>query len=156
MNEKDYLLLVRKYLKRYNHYKELIAMKRRQLQEIEDQLASESIKTSRYGNDPGGGKGDMSAIEAAAFKRIEQNQRHTELAQDIQKLNAVIRRVNDGIALLAPEKARLVKSLYIDEISPKSLIRDKGCSLSWMYRLLREAEHDLAVILFGPPADGLN
>lgn len=54
----DYINTMRNYLKNYNYYMQYLSNARETVKDIDRQLATESIKVSRYGNEAGGGSSD--------------------------------------------------------------------------------------------------
>ena len=70
LNSNDYVKLTRDYLKNYSCYMDYVEKAFARCDEIDLELADESIKTTTYGLEQGGGS-ELTPVERAASRRMK-------------------------------------------------------------------------------------
>lgn len=148
----DYLSATRGYLKRYNLYAQYLNNVKDSVDEINSRLATESIRASRYGTDPGGGSSDLSAVEMAASERILLEQEKENLTGNALEVERLMQRVSSTISTLPEDEQAILRGHYMDGRNCTQLALANNYSERWCRKLLRQAEDKMAVMLFGPKA----
>ena len=148
----DYIGVTKSYLRNYNLYTEYLNNARHTLADIDKQLASESIKTSRYGNEPSGGYSELNGIEMSATRRMELEQEREDLCKEMYSVERVISCINRSIPKLTEDKQKLIRGFYFAKKSYIELTMDYHVSKEWCRNLLRQAESELAIMVFGMKA----
>lgn len=148
----DYLSTTRNYLRCYNLYAQYLNNVKDSVDEINSRLATESISVSRYGNDPGGGGSELSAVERAAAERILLEQERNDLSGNAVEVERLMHRVASTICTLPAEEQAILRGHYLEGRSCTQLAMLNNYSERWCRKLLRQAEGKMAVMLFGPKA----
>ena len=74
-------------------------------------LQSESVAISRYGGEPGGGSGELNAVEAAADRRTKMKQQIENMKRDQAEIERVLRKRPDGKCLYPTPERSILKNL---------------------------------------------
>lgn len=149
----DYINTMRNYLKSYNYYMQYLNNAREAVKDIDRQLATESIKVSRYGNEAGGGGSDgLTLVEKSASLRIRLEQEKQDLLSSSLAIESLMARITNTMQRLSPEEQRIVREFYIEEQTYESMARTHICSPRWCRKRLRLAEEKMAFMMFGPRA----
>lgn len=148
----DYISVTRSYLKNYNYYSQYLNNVREEVRDIDRQLASESIRTTGYGNDGGGCSPGLTGVEAAAGKRILLEEEKIRILNGALAVESLLTRLTNAMLRLAPEEQGMIRGFYFDGIGYALLSQRYSYSERWCRRLIRDAEKKLAVMMFGPRA----
>lgn len=149
----DYINIMRNYLKSYNYYMQYLNNAREAVKDIDRQLATESIKVSRYGNEAGGGGSDgLSLVEKSASLRIQLEQEKQDLLSSSLAIESLMARITNTMQRLSPEEQKIVREFYLEEQTYESMARTHICSPRWCRKRLRLAEEKMALMMFGPRA----
>lgn len=149
----DYINTMRNYLKNYNYYMQYLSNARETVKDIDRQLATESIKVSRYGNEAGGGSSDgLTLVEKSASLRIKLEREKQDLLSSSLAIESLMTRITNTMQRLSPEEQRIVREFYIEEQTYESMARTHICSPRWCRKRLRLAEEKMALMMFGPRA----
>lgn len=145
----DYVSITKKYLKEYYLYIQYLNNTKAALADINRQLNTESIKTSRFGERPGYTRGKASSVELAANKRIELENRREVLHNEMLSAERIVSCISGSLPKLDAEKQTLIKGFYFDHLSYKELARQHSYCEKWCRNLIRQAEREMAVMIFG-------
>ncbi len=149
----DYINTMRNYLKSYKYYMQYLNNAREAVKDIDRQLATESIRGSRYGNEAGGGGGDgLALVEKSALLRIKLEREKQDLLSSSLAIESLVTRITNTMQRLSPEEQRIVREFYLEEQTYESMARTHICSPRWCRKRLRLAEEKMALMMFGPRA----
>lgn len=151
----DYINTMRNYLKSYNYYTQYLNNVQESVKDIDRQLATESIRVSRYGDEAGGGSsgsGGLALVERSAEVRIQLEQEKQDLLNGSLAVESLVTRITNTMQRLSPEEQGLVREFYIDKQTYESMARTHICSPRWCRKRLRLAEEKMALMMFGPRA----
>lgn len=148
----DYVSITRKYLREYHLYTQYLNNARATLADIDRQLTTESIKTSKFGGEPGGGTSELNAIEAAASKRMELEEKRRAVCDEMFSVERIISYIRGSLPKLTSEKQALIRGFYFDNLPYKELAREHAYCEQWCRKLIRQAEREIAVMIFGAKA----
>lgn len=145
----DYVSITKKYLREYHLYTQYLNNARATLADIDRQLTTESIKTSRFGGQPGGGMSELNAVEAAASKRIDLEKKRQMVCDEMFSVERIVSYIKGSLPKLAPEKQKLIKGFYFDRLPYKELAKQNAYCEQWCRKLIRQAEREMAIMIFG-------
>lgn len=152
LNSNDYVTLTRGYLKNYNKYRDYVEKAFARCDEIDLELADESIKTTTYGLDQGGGS-ELTPVERAASMRIQLKSEKTDLQNKANLVKAFLSNLLCGIGKLDTEDKVLISKLYFRHLSTYEISKEMHITSRWVCMQARQAEKKLAVLLFGKAAE---
>lgn len=152
LNSNDYVTLTRGYLKNYNKYRDYVEKAFARCDEIDLELADESIKTTTYGLDQGGGS-ELTPVERAASMRIQLESEKAELQNKANLVKSFLSNLLWGIGKLDTEDKVLISKLYFRHLSTYEISKEMHITSRWVCMQARQAEKKLAVLLFGKAAE---
>lgn len=145
----DYKRLTRGYLKDYRAWQQAIGAWEQEKADIDAELASMPVAVSRYGGEPGGGSGEMNAVERLAERRIKLTNRALSIDTDTRELRRVMKNIETAIGTLDDESKRLIVMHYIDGRTWMEVADALACSESGARQKGYRAVSKIAAILFG-------
>ena len=149
MIHNDYIVLTREYLRRY---KQLLKMRETWLAEIKEldaELATVHIASSKYGTEPPTGEPELNATEASADKRLrisEQKQRRLKDCQEIERLTS---KIQAGLDAMPEDVSSILTSHYIDRVQWDTIAYNRGYSYQGIRKRGSRGIKHLAEYLFG-------
>lgn len=149
----DYVNTTRNYLRNFKLYSEYLDNARHMLADIDRQLATESVKTSRYGNEPGGGFSELNGVEVSATRRMDLQQSRDNICSQMFELEGVLGNISRALLKLSEDKRKLIKGYYFDRLPYTDLAGINHYTDRWCRKLIRQAEREIAVMIFGPKAE---
>lgn len=152
LNSNDYVKLTRDHLKNYNKYTDYVEKAFARCDEIDLELADESIKTTTYGFDQGGGS-ELTPVERAASMRIQLESEKTDLQNKANLVKSFLSNLLWGIGKLDTEDKVLISKLYFRHLSTYEISKEMHITSRWVCMQARQAEKKLAVLLFGKAAE---
>ena len=145
----DYVNLTRGYLKSYAELERMRDYWQKDTQEKAQELNGVSVAIARYGDNPGGGTGELSPTERAAAKRLLQKKELAARHHDIQEIERLHKDISNCLMAMHEDDARILKAHYIDGQSWYDLADEEGYSYSAIRQKGKRALHSLAKYLFG-------
>lgn len=152
LNSNDYVTLTRGYLKNYNKYRDYVEKAFARCDEIDIELADESIKTTTYGLDQGGGS-ELTPVERAASMRMQLESEKADLQNKANLVKSFLSNLLWGIGKLDTEDKVLISKLYFKHLSTYEISKEMHITSRWVCMQARQAEKKLAVLLFGKAAE---
>ena len=152
LNSNDYVKLTRDHLKNYNKYMDYVDKAFARCDEIDLELADESIKTTTYGLEQGGGS-ELTPVERAASMRIQLESEKTDLQNKANLVKSFLSNLLWGIGKLDTEDKVLISKLYFKHLSTYEISKEMHITSRWVCMQARQAEKKLAVLLFGKAAE---
>lgn len=152
LNSNDYVTLTRGYLKNYNKYRDYVEKAFARCDEIDIELADESIKTTTYGLDQGGGS-EFTPVERAANRRMQLKSEKADLQNKANLVKSFLSNLLWGIGKLDTEDEVLISKLYFRHLSTYEISKEMHITSRWVCMRARQAEKKLAVLLFGKAAE---
>lgn len=152
LNSNDYVKLTRDYLKNYSKYMDYVEKAFARCDEIDLELADESIKTTTYGLDQGGGS-ELTPVERAASMRMQLESEKADLQNKANLVKSFLSNLLWGIGKLDTEDKVLISKLYFRHLSTYEISKEMHITSRWVCMQARQAEKKLAVLLFGKAAE---
>lgn len=152
LNSNDYVTLTRGYLKNYNKYVDYVEKAFARCDEIDIELADESIKTTTYGLERGGGS-EFTPVERAASTRMKLKSEKADLQNKANLVKSFLSNLLTNISKLDVEDKVLISKLYFRHLSTCEVSKEMHITMRWVCRQARQAEKRLAVLLFGKAAE---
>lgn len=149
----DYKRLTRGYLKDYRAWQQAIGAWEQEKADIDAELASMPVAVSRYGGEPGGGSGEMNAVERLAERRIKLTDRALSIDTDTRELRRVMKNLETAIRTLDGADSQLVTLHYIDGRTWYDVADALGYSMEGAKQKGYRAIGKIAVVLFGRKAE---
>ena len=150
----DYIRDTKRILGSYNKMKVAALNLTEEIEAMERLLADEGIASVRYGDDTTGGRGELTATEAAADRRIKAENRIERMRQEKNELERILRKVDRALEGVGELDCDLVRRHYINGESWQSLGDRHFCSEKWARdrggRALREVAYMVFGIYMGP------
>lgn len=153
LNSNDYVKLTRDHLKNYNHYTDYVEKAFARCDEIDLELADESIKTTTYGLEQGGGGSELTSVERAASMRMRLKSEKEDLQTKANFVKAFLSNLLTNIGKLDTEDKVLISKLYFRHLSTLEISKEMHITSRWVRMQARQAEKRLAVLLFGKAAE---
>lgn len=145
----DYKRLTRGYLRDYRMWQNAIEAWATEKSDIDSELASIPVATSKFGGEISGGGGELNAVEREANRRIKFTERAFIIDHDTRELRRVIKNIDTAISTLDEESRQLVVMHYIDGKTWMEVADALACSESGARQKGYRAIGKIAVILFG-------
>lgn len=145
----DYLTLTKEHLRNYVYYKQAVINLTADVADIRNRLSDESIKTSSYGPALPGGAGELNGTEHAADDRIKLREEYPNLAQSLNRICMLTRRLQENIKLLSEEEREAVELFYFQRLNYSAMSRRKHLSERSCRRLVSTATRNLALMMYG-------
>lgn len=153
LNSNDYVKLTRDYLKNYSYYMSYVERAFARCDEIDLELADESIKTTTYGLEQGGGCSELTAVERAASMRMRLKSEKADLQNKANLVKSFLSNLLWAIGKLDTEDKVLISKLYFRHLSTLEISKEMHITSRWVRMQARQAEKKLAVLLFGKAAE---
>lgn len=153
LNSNDYVKLTRDHLKNYNHYTDYVEKAFARCDEIDLELADESIKTTTYGLEQGGAGSELTSVERAASMRMRLKSEKEDLQTKANFVKAFLSNLLTNIGKLDTEDKVLISKLYFRHLSTLEISKEMHITSRWVRMQARQAEKRLAVLLFGKAAE---
>lgn len=112
-----YMRMTRSYLEDYRSMKAQIDVWDSERKNLLIELSSIPVAISKYGGEPGGGTGELNAVERLANDRIEKESRVKEIERDTKTLRSLMSKVENALSVLDGEAEKIVREHYIDGIA---------------------------------------
>lgn len=145
----DYKRLTRGYLRDYRMWQSAIEVWASEKADIDSELASIPIATSKFGGEAGGGSGELTPTEREANRRVKFTERALSIARDTRELRRVMKNIETAIGTLDDESKRLIVMHYIDGRTWMEVADALACSESGARQKGYRAVSKIAAILFG-------
>ena len=152
LNSNDYVKLTRSYLDNYNKYMDYVEKAFARCDEIDLELADESIKTTTYGLEQGGSS-DLTPVERAASIRMKLKSEKADLQNKANLVKSFLSNLLTNISKLDVEDKVLINKLYFRRLSTYEISKEMHITSRWVRMQARQAEKRLAVLLFGKAAE---
>ncbi len=152
LNSNDYVKLTKDYLKNYNRYMDYVEKAFARCDEIDLELADESIKTTTYGLERGGGS-ELTPVERAASTRMKLKSEKADLQNKANLVKSFLSNLLTNIGKLDTEDKVLISKLYFRHLSTYEISKEMRITSRWVCMQARQAEKRLAVLLFGEAAE---
>lgn len=147
-----YKFLVRQYLLDYKTMEAAIAAWARERADLESDLATVPVAVSRYGDEPGGGTGELNVVERQAQMRLQDRERLAEIEQDTKDLSRIMTRVKNAVDSLEAESQTIVWRHYVHGDSWYDIAAAMHYSTTAVKQRGYRAIGCLALIIFGNKA----
>lgn len=144
----DYKRLTRGYLRDYRMWQSAIEVWASEKADIDSELASIPIATSKFGGEAGG-SGELTPTEREANRRVKFTERALSIARDTRELRRVMKNIETAIGTLDDESKRLIVMHYIDGRTWMEVADALACSESGARQKGYRAVSKIAAILFG-------
>ena len=152
LNSNDYVRLTRDYLKNYSCYMDYVEKAFARCDEIDLELADESIKTTTYGLEEGGGS-ELTPVERAASMRMKLKSEKADLQNKANLVKSFLSNLITNISKMNVEDKVLISKLYFRHMSTLESSKEMHITARWVRIQARQAEKRLAVLLFGKAAE---
>ena len=150
MEYNDYVQTTREYLKRYHEFKATIDNLNDEIQAQEELLKiNPSAPVPKYGDDTGGGKGELTPVESEASKRIEIQERIEGKKQEVARIERAMRKVDRALSAISPQERKLVEGYYINRESWHDLAIALFMTEKWASHVANRAIKSMASMIFG-------
>ena len=145
----DYLKLTKDYLKNFAFYRQAITSISEDIEDIQRQLATESIKAPAYGSDTAGGFNELNGTERAAENRIRLTRVSKELQENCRVLKRQMNKVTAAIDTLPVEEQEAIRLYYMERLNYYAMSERLHLSERSCKRRVSHATHNIALMLFG-------
>lgn len=145
----EYMRMTRDRLKNYNKLCAAVANLKDTIK-IKEQLIALDVAApiSKYGDEPGGGSGELNVVEAAANRHMETRCEIADMQKRLACLELAIRKIDRAVDALSDEDRTLIRGYYFDEQDWNTLADNLGHSYSWAASRGARALRKVAGILF--------
>ncbi len=151
----DYKRLTRGYLCDYRTWQNALDAWAKEKVDIESELSSVPVAISKYGEEPGGGTGELNVVEREASKRIKLRERSIAIDKDTIELRRVMRNIDTAIHSLGDETREIVCMHYIDGKTWLEVAEAFNYSESAVKQRGYRAVGKISGILFGSKANAV-
>lgn len=149
----DYVQTTREYLKRYHEFKATIENLNDEIEAQEELLKiNPSAPVPKYGDDTGGGKGELTPVESEASKRIEIQERIEGKKQEVARIERAMRKVDRALEALPDQERSLVEGYYFQHKRWMDLANELFVSEKWASKLANKVVKRMAGMIFGTVA----
>lgn len=147
----DYVKLTREYLRNLVYYVEAVKNLNAEIEDIENELGSVSIKSPGM-SEGGGGTPELNTVEQAAADREELVDKYQELVFERAKLRNQIDKVKSAVSKLPDDEHEAIKLFYFDRMDYSGMMRIRNYSRRTCQRRVLDATRSIALMLFGERA----
>ena len=146
----DYVQTTKEYLRRYKEFKATVDNLHDEIEAQEQLLAlNATAPVPKYGDDTGGGSGELTATEAAVAERIALEQSVREKKLEAERIERTMRKVDRALEAITPQEKKLVEGYYINRESWRDLSIALYMTEKWASHLGNKAIKNMACIIFG-------
>lgn len=145
----DYVETTKEWLRKYNQFKIIISNIDDDIADCQSLLRNESVAISHYGDEPGGGSGELNSTESAANRRIKIEKHILDSTRNKAEIERIIRKIDRSLAGLSDADCDLVKGHFIDGYSWGQLGNKSYCTEKWARDKGNKALKEVAFMVFG-------
>ena len=145
----DYIRETKRLLRSYNKMKVAALNLTEEIEAMERLLADEGIASVRYGDDTTGGRGELTATEAAAARRIRIAERIAAMRMRRDEIERTIRAIDRAFESLDDADAELLHGRYIKELSWAEVAERLNYTEKWSKEKGGKLLRDVALMVFG-------
>ena len=147
----DYIRLTINYLRDFVYDKGAVETLASRITELKETLADVSTKIAGY-EQPQGGSGELSAVEAEASKRINDEQLLNYYEKSLRKMRYHLFRIEKALELLGEEDRQAIELHYQNRMNYKEMAPVMNWSPRTCKRRVGESTKVIAYMLFGDKA----
>ena len=145
----DYIRETKRLLGNYNKMKVAALNLTEEIEAMERLLADEGIASVRYGDDTTGGRGELTATEAAAARRIRIAERIAAMKARKDEIERMVRAIDRAFESLDDADVELLQGRYIKGLSWAEVAEALSYTEKWVGDKGGKALRDVALMLFG-------
>lgn len=145
----DYIRETKRLLGNYNKMKVAALNLTEEIEAMERLLADEGIASVRYGDDTTGGRGELTATEAAAARRIRIAERIAAMKARKDEIERMVRAIDRAFESLDDADVELLQGRYIKGLSWAEVAEALSYTEKWVRDKGGKALRDVALMLFG-------
>lgn len=145
----DYIRETKRLLGSYNKMKVAALNLTEEIEAMERLLADEGIASVRYGDDTTGGRGELTATEAAAARRIRIAERIAAMKARKDEIERMVRAIDRAFESLDDADVELLQGRYIKGLSWAEVAEALSYTEKWVRDKGGKALRDVALMLFG-------
>lgn len=149
MEQIDYVATTKFYLKNYKKFGIMIANAEDEMQLLYSQLNEEpAAPISRYGDEPAGGKSELTPVEAVAARREHIAQRIEKLNSDVDYMKMIIKKIDRSLDGLDEIDKSIVAGFYMGNLSWQELGQRLCFSADWVRNRGNKAVQSMTEMVF--------
>ena len=145
----DYIRETKRLLGSYNKMKVAALNLTEEIEAMERLLADEGIASVRYGDDTTGGRGELTATEAAAARRIRIAERIAAMKARKDEIERMVRAIDRAFESLDDADVELLQGRYIKGLSWAEVAEALSYTEKWAQEKGGKVLRDVALMLFG-------
>ena len=145
----EYIRDTKQMLRDYQKMKVAAVNLTEEMDAIERLLQDEGIAGVRYGDDTTGGRGELTATEAAAARRIRMQGRLSELRMRRDEMERTMQKIDRALASLDEVDASTIRIHYIEGATWGETAERLSYTEKWTKVRGGKALRDVALMLFG-------
>jgi len=145
----DYIRETKRLLRSYNKMKVAALNLTEEIEAMERLLADEGIASVRYGDDTTGGRGELTATEAAAARRIRIAGRIASMRVRKEELRATLQAIDRALSSLDEVETAAVRGHYIEGATWNDIALRLSYTEKWTKERGWKALRDVALMIFG-------
>lgn len=149
----DYVQATREYLKRYHEFKAIVNNLNDEIEAQEKLLSlSPAVYIPKYGDDTRGGKGEFTATEVEAAKRIAIQEDIERKKLEVERIERIKRKIDHALEALPEQDRQLVEGFYFEHKTWKELSIEYFMTEKWASIKGSKAVKRMACMIFGSTA----
>jgi hypothetical protein len=148
----DYFKVVRRWLKEYNNFKEMVAAMDADIESQTELLKRADDLTApiaKYDGMPRGGSGELNAVELAAQERIRRQNAIYRERLNRDELQRILDRIDRALRILPQEDREVLVEFYIENQPWDKIGNSRNYSERWARDKGGKALKSLAFFIFG-------
>ena len=145
----DYIRETKRLLRSYNKMKVAALNLTEEIEAMERLLADEGIASVRYGDDTTGGRGELTATEAAAARRIRIAGRIAAMKVRRDEIAATLQAIDRALSSLDEVETAAVRGHYIEGATWNDIALRLSYTEKWTKERGWKALRDVALMIFG-------
>lgn len=149
MEHGDCIKETKRILGQYNKMKVAVQNLAEEIEALTAALQGESVAIARYGDEPTGGTGELTATEAAAARRMRAAADIAEMEQRKRDIERTLRAVDRALSCLSAEDEQLVRGRYVDGYAWWQVAREAGYTEKYASERGNRVLRDVADMVFG-------